>query len=132
MERQIIQAAYGFYKGNKTATAQSLGISIRTLDNKLERYQKDKEDGEARTEHTRTAREEQLHYSRFGRPKTPEGSGAAATAKRPTHGDSANGGIRSESASKPSAQHAVSVQEPKEVQGVLPKSHAAGGSGKRR
>lgn len=37
-EREIITAAFDFYKENKSATAQSLGISVRTLENKLEKY----------------------------------------------------------------------------------------------
>lgn len=37
-EKKIIQYAYRFYDGNKTRTAQSLGIAIRTLDNKLALY----------------------------------------------------------------------------------------------
>ncbi len=32
-----------FYKGNKTAAAQSLGIAIRTLDARLDKYKKEKE-----------------------------------------------------------------------------------------
>ena len=38
-EKAIILKAYAFYKQNKTQTAQSLGIAIRTLDTKLERYE---------------------------------------------------------------------------------------------
>ena len=38
IEREVIQQAFRFYQGNKTATANSLGIAIRTLDAKLEKY----------------------------------------------------------------------------------------------
>lgn len=38
VEEQVIKRAYLAYRGNKTATASSLGISVRTLDNKLEKY----------------------------------------------------------------------------------------------
>lgn len=38
VEKEAILAAYRFYDGNKTHTANSLGIAIRTLDNKLLRY----------------------------------------------------------------------------------------------
>lgn len=37
-EKQIILAAYRFYHGNKTRTAQALGVAIRTLDARLEEY----------------------------------------------------------------------------------------------
>lgn len=38
MEKQVVLAAFRFYHGNKTRTAQSLGIAIRTLEAKLESY----------------------------------------------------------------------------------------------
>ena len=38
IERITIESALKFYHGNKTQTANSLGITIRTLYNKLERY----------------------------------------------------------------------------------------------
>lgn len=41
VEKIVIQQAYKFYRGNKTTTASSLGIAIRTLDAKLEKYDED-------------------------------------------------------------------------------------------
>lgn len=38
VEKEAIVKAYKFYHGNKTQTAKSLGIAIRTLDAKLDRY----------------------------------------------------------------------------------------------
>ena len=38
IEKQVILKALEFYQGNKTKTALSLGIAVRTLDNKLEKY----------------------------------------------------------------------------------------------
>lgn len=38
LEREAIETAFRFYEKNKTATAQALGISIRTLDARLETY----------------------------------------------------------------------------------------------
>lgn len=38
VEKEIILVALRFYGGNKTKTAQALGIAIRTLDNKLKAY----------------------------------------------------------------------------------------------
>lgn len=40
MEKMVIMRAFDYFKSNKTQTAQSLGISIRTLDDRLEKYQK--------------------------------------------------------------------------------------------
>lgn len=39
VEKEVIQKAYKFFDGNKTKTAQALGIAIRTLDNKLMIYE---------------------------------------------------------------------------------------------
>ena len=38
VEKEVILSAYRFYNENKTRTASSLGIAIRTLDNKLAKY----------------------------------------------------------------------------------------------
>ena len=38
VERLVIIRAYSFYGRNKTKTAEGLGISIRTLDGRLEEY----------------------------------------------------------------------------------------------
>ena len=46
-EKQIILAAIKYFRGNKTMTSQALGISIRTLEVRLEKY--DKEDRSAET-----------------------------------------------------------------------------------
>ena len=43
MEKETVLEALKFYQGNKTKTASSLGISIRGLDGKLERYAGKKE-----------------------------------------------------------------------------------------
>lgn len=41
IEKQVILKAFRFYRGSKTTTSQALGISIRTLDTKLEKYEAD-------------------------------------------------------------------------------------------
>ena len=38
IEKIAILKAFDFFRGNKTQTANSLGIAIRTLDSKLEKY----------------------------------------------------------------------------------------------
>lgn len=38
IEREIIEGAYRFYGHNKAKTADALGVSIRTLDNKFKKY----------------------------------------------------------------------------------------------
>ena len=43
VERQVIEKCFALLQGNKTKTAQALGISIRTIDNKLAKYKLDDE-----------------------------------------------------------------------------------------
>lgn len=38
VEKEAILTAYRFYKENKTQTAASLGIAVRTLDYKIAKY----------------------------------------------------------------------------------------------
>lgn len=38
VEREVILKALSFYEGNKTHTASSLGIAIRTLDARIAKY----------------------------------------------------------------------------------------------
>lgn len=57
LQYRVIEAAYSFYGGNKTATANSLGISVRTLDTKLEAIESQKVSDKLRWEEARTARE---------------------------------------------------------------------------
>lgn len=63
---QIIEAAYTFYKGNKTQTARSLNIAIRTLDNKLEKMEERKKEQDARVKEHQKQRESFLHAQRHG------------------------------------------------------------------
>ena len=39
VERQVIMAALRFYYNNKSQAAASLGISVRTIQNKLQQYE---------------------------------------------------------------------------------------------
>ncbi len=41
IERQAIEIAFQHFHGNKTTTAQALGIAIRTLDSRLQKYKLD-------------------------------------------------------------------------------------------
>lgn len=66
IERQVIDKAYIYYKGNKTQTANALGISIKTLDNKFERYRADDALAEKAKQDAELNRERFLYRSRFG------------------------------------------------------------------
>lgn len=56
MIQQAVEASMNFYRGNKTAASRSLGISIRTLDARIDKYKKEKEDHEQRVTDTEQRR----------------------------------------------------------------------------
>ncbi len=134
IERQVIFKAFSFFGKNKTQTAQALGISIRTLDNKFERYAK--EDEGEREWHEKRKREQSnflarargIHPAQYdiangqtsSYPQSVQNSGAA------------NEGLRVEPAAEPAAQLEMPVPKRQEVQSVLPKHATAGGSRKNR
>ncbi len=64
LERQAILHAYKFYQFNKTVTANSLGIAIRTLDAKLAKYDEDDVKNKKAAEERRRQREEFLMRER--------------------------------------------------------------------
>lgn len=64
IEKQVILAAYRHYRGNKTMTANALGIAIRTLDNKLEKYEADDKTVMEKENARKLERQEQLKRHR--------------------------------------------------------------------
>lgn len=72
VEEQIIKRALTHFRGNKTATAASLGIAIRTLDNKLEKYFEDDQRNEERMNQEKTKREQFLMRCRGKLPPAVE------------------------------------------------------------
>lgn len=64
LEKQAIEKAFRFYQGNKTHTANALGISIRTLDAKLEKYEHDREELQKRTDVEERLRKERMEAQR--------------------------------------------------------------------
>lgn len=134
IEKQVILKAFRFYRGNKTATATALGIAIRTLDNKLEKYEVD---GKAATEREQDEKQRRAEWLKRQRGTVGTGIDDSPAAEQrhatTTEGNSvsrANAGVRVESAVETSEEPALSVSERKEVQGVLPKQVAQ--SGQRR
>lgn len=74
LEKQVIKKAYVHYK-TKIATAEALGISVRTLDNKLDRYEEEDKRHEAFLEEQDRKRAEILLRSRGQHPdqqRSPE------------------------------------------------------------
>lgn len=128
IERQVIEKCYQFFKQNKTATANALGIAIRTLENKLERYRLEDEKSKEGRDHYERGREDFLRRSRSGHEgDVPPGAlqPSALTDIRPASpgrgdGQKANQGDDVESSAKTSKEHPMSVPVGKEVQGMLP------------
>lgn len=64
MEEQIIKAAFKYYRQNKSATSASLGISVRTLENKLAKYQEQLEFAEQKKVEAKSRQEEFMRRQR--------------------------------------------------------------------
>ncbi len=121
IEQQVILKAFEHYRQNKTATAGALGISIRTLDSKLERYEAESEKERERREESQ--RKGQRDLARARGQTVPE----TEASRNPP-----NAGVRVESTAHLAAKPKVSVYERSEIQEVLPSKAAGGGSRGRR
>lgn len=128
IEKLVICKAYQFYKQNKTATAKALGISIKTLDNKFERYEKEDAEAKEAMQNEYERREQFLHRARFGNGagiSNPYQSPApgASNPSRVSNGSEAGRGNGMESSSFAAAQSPVPVPQRQEIQDVLPSDH---------
>lgn len=121
VEKQVILKAFRHFRGNKTATANALGIAIRTLDNKLEKYQKDGEDHERRIHEERTKREEFLIRQR-GIGRDANGAPIMETQER----------VRVQPTAPISPQQSMSLSEREKIQSMSSPQVAAGYSRKSR
>lgn len=131
LEKQAILKTFRFYRGNKTTTANVLGIAIRTLDNKLEKYELDAKLEKEREENGKSERAQWLERSR-GK-NTPNFINTGNDEKeRAQSVSSANAGVRVESIANTSPQQAVPVSQRQEVQKVLPRDASQSGHHKRR
>lgn len=130
IEKEVILKAFHHYRGVKTATANALGIAIRTLDTKLEKYeverkaQVDKDYGE------RKRREEFLKRQRgiVGQDVHPN----APQTGTEMHSHHSATGVSMEPAALAPAKHAVPMQERGKIQTMLPGQTAQGHSRKAR
>ena len=100
-EKHIIQNALLFCRGNKTHTAKALGIAIRTLDSKLDKYEAEENERLAQ----QAEREEQ--------------NAKSLQAQR---------GFRVESADELPTKQQMSVRERQEIQEMPSSNHAQSGS----
>lgn len=130
VEKQAIILAYRFYRGNKTATANSLGIAIRTLDSKLEKYHADDLGEEKRYADDQARRKEWLSKMRGGPGYGDQNQHAPAEISPGI--PSASEGVRMEPALDSPAQPSLPLSQREKVQSVLPKQTAKSDSRKTR
>lgn len=125
MEKQVILTALKFYQGNKTQTSIALGVSVRTIDTKLEKYESDRLKFEETEKQRRIDQSATLARLRGGQPYTD--------ASKPGQGVlGANSGMLVEPAADAAAEHAVPMPQRQEVQSVLPRHAPQSSNHKRR
>jgi len=112
IEKAAILQAFRFYRGNKTTTANALGIAIRTLDNKLEKYEADGKEEERMINEQRRQREEFLQRQRGIHPATIAPAGGTAMSDPHT-------GVSVEPVVETAEKPAMPVLQRKEIQGLL-------------
>jgi hypothetical protein len=136
VEEQVIKAAFKFYHSNKTATANALKISIRTLDSKLEKYEHDAKLRSIAADQQRARDRDYLERARGPKqingfatstPQKDEQIGGGAT---DMHGAAA--GLCLEPTKEAAPEQQVPVPIKQEVQKVLPQQPAARSSQRAR
>jgi hypothetical protein len=113
LEKMVIRKAYRFYHQNKVATANALKIAVRTLDNRLERYDQEDATYEQQAIDTRDRRREHLLRARGFAPDQLAGQARQTTAEPVL-----------EPALDVSETQAVPVSEQQTVPGLLPENTA--------
>lgn len=137
IEKLIILEAFRFFRFNKTATASSLGIAIRTLDNKLSQYEMEDKVEQERQDQQERKRQELLQRARGNPPNNvgipynaytiPEISNSW---KKQTFTHDSSPGSRVESIANSSEKQVVSLHEREEIQ-ALPSEQVATSNKKR-
>lgn len=123
-ERDIILKAFDYFKGNKPLTAQTLGIAIRTLDSKLEKYEADSKAAKESHRERIKERDEFVLRQKGQHPEQLErvrrGIEAERAAKEARESLDAEGGVRLESNANVSKKLDMPLSERQKVQGVSP------------
>lgn len=128
-ERLVITQALKFYHGDKKTTAKALDCAVNTLNNKLELYAK--EDAKKKAEDDERIAQE----ADFDRRQRGQSNGASkAPLVTPIREDvhSSDPRLCMEPPSHTPSEHPVPVSQSEDVQDVLPRHAAPGGTGKRR
>lgn len=133
-EKEIILKELAFRGGNKTHTANALGIALRTLQNKLHQYGVKDADGEP-TQPVAVERRTFDPSGLAGHAETRRLQATAETAQRASEQQAAlrtEAGVRVEqNAQADRAEQPMPVQQRQEVQAVSPATPASGSAQKR-
>lgn len=144
MEKHCILAAFRFYRENKTQTSIALGISVRTLDTKLEKYTLEAQRHADFEAEDRIKRADLLDRMRGKQITEQYGVGhsinqdpfmARAPARAQAvvqNGSSAGTGIHAQPTTEIRSELPLPVSQRQEVQSVLSESDTKIHSGKRR
>lgn len=135
VEKLVILKSYGHFRNNKTATASSLGISIRTLDNKLDKYKSDDAAYAERQAEDARKRNELLIRARGNPPNNigiPYSPNLQASAPPQLQSPSNASRVHMESIANATAKPSVPLSERSEVQEVLPKLATSHGKNRAR
>lgn len=124
IEEQVIQKALTHFRGNKAQVAAALGISVRTVDNKLDKYELARAEERAKEDERKRVRAEQLARARGIHPVHPAASYGSAF-------EASEQGIRLEPVTYATPQHQVPLSLRSEVQEMLPGQAAEGRARKR-
>ena len=138
LEKLAILAAFRFYRANKSQTAISLGITVRTLENKLGQYEQESREHEQKLNDERERNREILNRMRgipqvADVPRNPHlqrTSENVQAIEQPSLRP--NAGIHLEPTYKSAPQQPMPVPQRQEVQSVLPKQPAQSGQQRRR
>lgn len=150
LEKQVIEAAWTYYRKNKSLTASSLGITVRTLENKLKQYEQEDADARERNEFDKRRRNilerrslgktvtdaelASIGLDRLGRPlnRSDAEKIIAAEDQATRDRDEAAAGNGVESSSRLPTQPRLPVQERSEIQSMSFSDSAKGNSRRTR
>lgn len=121
VEKACILQAFRWFRGNKTQTSIALGVSVKTIDNKLEKYEQDGKAAKEQNDHDELKRKRDLNRMR-GLPEDAPSEGQG-----PKNVFSTDSGLHVEPAPQARPEPAVPVSQRQEIQKVLP-THASASS----
>ena len=131
VEKQVILKAYRHFQSNKTATSIALGISIRTLDARLAKFDEDTKAATEAEYDARQRRQEQLNRARgIVTKQSPAVQAPIANNDGKEASAQAPDGIRGQPVAEAAPQQQVPVPQREEVQSLLQRDASTGRYGR--